>query len=133
LILKSGNSMKIELVDLGILEYKKVYLEVDIPRLFICSFSKDDRLWLGIHVDEISDLTKWSAGEGRINDYYLTEITEDKQYDLEAGTIKLHTIFDQPVLWLSHRYTDTKQATLCKSRTRISPMYEIPEDATLNI
>lgn len=124
---------RIELAELGVLEYKKVYLDVEFPRLFVCSFSKDDRLWLGIHVDEISDTSVWSAGEGRINDYYLVEITEDKVYELEAGKLTLHSLFNNQVLWLSHRQTETKQSTLCKQRTKINPLYSIPEDATLSI
>lgn len=124
---------KIELNQLGELEYKKVYLDVDFPRLFICTFSRDDRLWIGIHVDEISDTSVWFAGEGYINDYYLVEITEDKVYELEAGKLTLRSLFSDQVLWLSHRKSPDKQSTLCKQRTKINPMYRIPEDATLSI
>ena len=121
----------------GELEYQKVYLTIDKPVLFQCTFTDEpDLLWLGQHLEYI-DASKWDrTSDEEINNYALTKVGEGIIEELEAGRYTLKKLFQEfPMLWVSHRFSKkaNKHSTVYKDRTSINPLYEIADGATLSI
>jgi len=122
--------------ELGALEYKKVYMGLDKPHIFLCWFEKTPYdLYLGMLMDEY-DVGKYDPTQkGTINTtYYFVQVDETIIKNLEAGRYTLRQVFmEWPVLWVVHQQRGEKHACVWQKRSCAAPYYSINDTATLAV
>ncbi|AOZ63623.1 hypothetical protein SEA_WEASELS2_33 [Rhodococcus phage Weasels2] len=115
--------------DFGAIQVSEVFLSVEKPVLFLCSFEKVKVDFIGILVEEyVSPL----CADKHVENYYFAGVNKSELRMLKSGGSLKELFNTRPVWWCNSHYRNNKSVNqYWKSQSSISPIYQIADGVSL--
>lgn len=115
--------------DFGAIQVSEVFLSIDKPVLFLCSFEKVKVDYIGILVEEY-DSPLFSSTH--VENYYFAGVNKSELRMLKSGGSLKELFNTRPVWWVNLHHRDNKSINqYWKSQSSISPIYQIADGVSL--